>query len=99
MSSRGVERTGATDRNAHSFSTFLDVVTGAGWEDFEGLGGDERVIGMNRYREQQILRILARVEAGELVNGVCQDVELTGNSYYQWRVKYGVSNVGLRPRA
>jgi len=43
----------------------------------------------SRFSEEQIIRILGRVEAGELVKDVCRDVGICENTYYRWKAKFG----------
>ena len=43
----------------------------------------------SRFSEEQIIRVLGRVEAGELVRDVCRDIGIAENTYYRWKAKYG----------
>ena len=43
----------------------------------------------SRFSEEQIIRILGRCEAGELVKDVCRDVGICENTYYRWKAKFG----------
>jgi putative transposase len=47
----------------------------------------------SRFSEEQIIRILGRVEAGELVKDVCRDVGICENTYYRWKAKFGGMDV------
>ena len=47
----------------------------------------------SRFSEEQIIRILGRVEAGELVKDVCRDVGIAENTYYRWKAKFGGMDV------
>ena len=40
----------------------------------------------SRFSGEQIIRILGRVEAGELVKNVCRDIGISENTYYRWKV-------------
>jgi len=47
----------------------------------------------SRFSEEQIIRILGRVEAGELVKDVCRDIGISENTYYRWKAKFGGMDV------
>ena len=47
----------------------------------------------SRFSEEQIIRILGRVEAGELVKDVCREIGVAENTYYRWKAKYGGMSV------
>ena len=47
----------------------------------------------SRFSEEQIIRVLGRVEAGELVKDVCRDVGICENTYYRWKAKFGGMDV------
>ena len=47
----------------------------------------------SRFSEEQIIRVLGRVEAGELVKDVCRDIGIAENTYYRWKAKYGGMSV------
>jgi len=47
----------------------------------------------SRFSEEQIIRILGRVEAGELVKDICREIGVAENTYYRWKAKYGGMNV------
>jgi len=47
----------------------------------------------SRFSEEQIIRILGRVEAGERVKDVCRDVGVAENTYYRWKAKFGGMDV------
>jgi putative transposase len=47
----------------------------------------------SRFSEEQIIRVLGRVEAGELVKDVVRDVGIAENTYYRWKAKYGGMDV------
>ncbi len=43
----------------------------------------------SRFSEEQIIRILQRTQAGELVKDVCRDVGISEGTYHRWKAKYG----------
>jgi len=47
----------------------------------------------SRFSEEQIIRILGRVEAGELVKDFCRDIGISENTYYRWKAKFGGMDV------
>jgi putative transposase len=47
----------------------------------------------SRFSEEQIIRVLGRVEAGELVKDVCRDIWICENTYYRWKAKFGGMDV------
>ena len=47
----------------------------------------------SRFSEEQIIRILGRVEAGELVKDICREIGVAENTYYRWTAKYGGMSV------
>jgi len=47
----------------------------------------------SRFSEEQIIRIIGRVEAGELVKDVCREIGVAENTYYRWKAKYGGMSV------
>jgi putative transposase len=47
----------------------------------------------SRFSEEQIIRVLGRVEAGELVKDVCRDIGISENTYYRWKAKFGGMDV------
>jgi len=47
----------------------------------------------SRFSEEQIIRVLGRVEAGELVKDVCRKIGVAENTYYRWKAKYGGMSV------
>jgi len=47
----------------------------------------------SRFSEEQIIRILGRVEAGELVEDVSREIGVAENTYYRWKAKYGGMSV------
>jgi putative transposase len=47
----------------------------------------------SRFSEEQIIRVLDRVEAGELVKDVCRDIGICENTYYRWKAKFGGMDV------
>ncbi len=47
----------------------------------------------SRFSEEQIIRILGRVDAGELVKVVCRDIGISENTYYRWKAKFGGMDV------
>ncbi len=42
-----------------------------------------------RYSEEQIIKILRQVEAGEAVKDVCREHGFSEGTYYRWKAKYG----------
>jgi len=42
-----------------------------------------------RYKEEQIIRILKEVECGASVAEVCRKYEVSEQTVYRWRSKYG----------
>lgn len=42
-----------------------------------------------RFSEEQIIRILQQVEAGEKVKDVCREHGFSEGTYYRWKAKYG----------
>ena len=42
-----------------------------------------------RYKEEQIIRILKEVEGGASVAEVCRKYEVSEQTVYRWRSKYG----------
>ena len=47
----------------------------------------------SRFSEEQIIRVLGRVEAGELVKDVCREIGISENTYYRWKAKFGGMDV------
>ena len=47
----------------------------------------------SRFSEEQIIRILQRAQAGELVKDVCRDVGISEGTYHRWKAKYGGMDV------
>jgi putative transposase len=47
----------------------------------------------SRYGEEQIIRILGRVQSGEQVKDVCREVGISEGTYYRWKAKYGGMDV------
>jgi len=43
----------------------------------------------SRFSEEQMIRLLQRVDAGEAVKGVCRDVGISEKTYYRWKAKFG----------
>ena len=46
-------------------------------------------MGKRRFSEEQIIRILRQVEAGEAVKDVCREHGFSEGTYYRWKAKYG----------
>lgn len=42
-----------------------------------------------RHKPEQIIRILQEAEAGEKVSQVCQKHNISEQTYYRWKSKYG----------
>ena len=51
-----------------------------------------------RYSEEQIIRILRQVEAGEAVKDVCREHGFSEGTYYRWEAKYGELEVNQARR-
>jgi putative transposase len=47
----------------------------------------------SRHSEEQIIRILGRVQSGEHVRDVCREVGIAEGTYYRWKAKYGGMDV------
>ena len=43
----------------------------------------------SRYTEEQIIRVLREVEAGEKVRDVVREHGISEQTYYRWKSKYG----------
>lgn len=43
----------------------------------------------SKFNENQIIAILKAVEAGRTVREVCREHEISENTYYKWKQKYG----------
>lgn len=43
----------------------------------------------SRFSEEQIIRVLERVQSGEAVKDVCREIGVSENTYYRWKSKYG----------
>jgi putative transposase len=43
----------------------------------------------SRYTEEQIIRVLRQVEAGEKVRDVVREHGISEQTYYRWKSKYG----------
>ena len=43
----------------------------------------------SRFTEEQIIRILKEVEAGQSIQEVCRKYGITDTTYYNWNRKYG----------
>ena len=43
----------------------------------------------SRYSEEQIIRVIKQVEAGQKVKDVCREHGVTEQTYYRWKSKYG----------
>ncbi len=46
-----------------------------------------------RYSEEQIIRILRKVEGGKAIAEVCREHGVSEQSVYRWRTKYGGMDV------
>ena len=47
----------------------------------------------SRFTETQIVSILAEADAGMLVTEVCRKHGISGNTFYNWKKKYGAIGV------
>ena len=43
----------------------------------------------SKFSESQIISILKAVEAGRTARDVCREHEISENTYYKWKQKYG----------
>lgn len=43
----------------------------------------------SRFSEEQIIRVLDQVQAGEKVKDVCREHGISEGTYYRWKAKYG----------
>ena len=43
----------------------------------------------SRYTEEQIVRALRQAEAGTPVREICRKLQITEQTFYRWRRKYG----------
>lgn len=43
----------------------------------------------SRFTEEQIIRVLKEVEAGQSIQEVCRKYGVTDTTYYNWNRKYG----------
>ena len=42
-----------------------------------------------RYTEDQIIKVLKKVETGEKIADVCREYGISDATYYNWKAKYG----------
>lgn len=43
----------------------------------------------SRFSEEQIIRVLDQVQAGEKVKDVCREHGISEGTYYRWKAKFG----------
>jgi putative transposase len=43
----------------------------------------------SRFTEEQIIRVLRKVEGGQKVKDVCREHGITETTYHRWKSKYG----------
>jgi putative transposase len=43
----------------------------------------------SRFSEEQIIRVLSQVEAGQRVKEVCREHGISQGTYHRWKAKYG----------
>jgi putative transposase len=43
----------------------------------------------SRFTEEQIIRVLRKVEGGQKVKDVCREQGITETTYHRWKSKYG----------
>ena len=48
----------------------------------------------SRYSEEQIIRVLDRVQAGELVKDVCRELGISEGTYYRWKASPAIDILG-----
>lgn len=48
----------------------------------------------SRFSEEQIIRVLQEVEAGQKVKDICREHGISEGTYYRWKAKFGGMDVG-----
>jgi putative transposase len=43
----------------------------------------------SRFSEEQIIRVLGQVEAGQRIKDVCREHGVSEGTYHRWKAKYG----------
>lgn len=43
----------------------------------------------SRFSEEQIIRVLGQVEAGQRIKDVCREHGISEGTYHRWKAKYG----------
>lgn len=48
----------------------------------------------SKFSDEQIVRVLQKVDSGISIRDVCQDQNISEQTFYRWRSKYGGMSVG-----
>lgn len=52
----------------------------------------------SKFSDSQILSIIKRVEAGQVVPDICREHGISSATFYKWRAKYGGMDVSMMSR-
>ena len=52
----------------------------------------------SRFTDSQIMAVLKRAEAGELVPALCREIAVSSALFYRWRAKFGGMDVSMMAR-
>jgi putative transposase len=52
----------------------------------------------SRFTDSQIMAVLKRAEAGEMVPALCREVGISTALFYRWRAKFGGMDVSMVAR-